>query len=625
MIMQTTSVRTGIFARPAVSMTRRSDGSILLSSRDRLRTPVRCVGEYLERWARDATDRPFLKERGLEGRWRGVTYGEARVQVRRLAAGLLDAGLSATHPVVILSGNSVEHGLLMLACLHVGIPVASISPAYSLMSKDFAKLKAIVRALDPGLIYVDDRARFAAALAAIRELHRATIVVGAGGVPLDGETNFVSLASSLETERVEQAFNGVSPDTIAKIMFTSGSTDEPKGVINTQRMLCANQQAIAQVLLLDESPILVDWLPWNHTFGGNHNFNLVLRTGGTLYIDSGRPLPGRFDDTLANLREISPTLFFNVPRAYDLLVSALSEDSALRDRFFSRLRLVFYAAAALPQHVWDCLRQLSMRSVATTTPMISSWGLTESAPAATVCHFQADRAGCIGVPIPGCELKLVPSGDKLEARVRGPNVTPGYFKRPDLTAKFFDDEGFFLTGDAVRLADPQRPELGLYFDGRIGEDFKLSTGTWVSVGDLRVRAVAALAPVAGDVVVAGHDRNEVGLLVFPNFEACRGLCSNLPDDATPDQIVGHRAVRACAEAGLRELARTNEGSSMRPTRALFMLEPPCADANEITDKGYINQRAVLARRSHLIEKLYLTPTDASVIEISSVDAHAPSH
>lgn len=624
MLTQARPLRARIFARPAVDMTRRLDGTILLSSRDRLETPARCVGEYLERWSRETPAQPFLMERGAKGLWQGVTYGEARERVRRLAAGLLDEELSVERPVVILSANSVEHGLLMLACLHVGVPVASVSPAYSLLSQDFAKLKAIVRALEPGLIYVHDRTPFAAALAAVQDLHEGKIVVGSGGVPADGETNFKSLESSREPERVERAFAGVSPDTIAKVMFTSGSTDEPKGVINTQRMLCANQQAIAQVLLCSESPTLVDWLPWNHTFGGNHNFNWVLRTGGTLYIDSGRPVPGRFDETLANLREIAPTLFFNVPRAYDLLVTELRNDPALCQHFFSRLRLIFYAAAALPQTLWDELDRLSIRTVARRTPMISSWGLTESAPAATVCHFQANRSGCIGVPIPGCELKLVPNGEKLEARVRGPNVTPGYWKRPDLTARFFDEEGFFLTGDAVRLADPLRPERGVCFDGRIGEDFKLSTGTWVSVGELRIRAIAALTPVAGDVVVAGHDRDEIGLLIFPNVEACRKLCPDLPQEATPEQILQHRAVRACAAAGLSELAQNGGGSSTRATRALFLAEPPSADANEITDKGYINQRAVLTRRSQLVETLYSIPTDASVIELSPVGEHAPA-
>lgn len=619
MTTQATPLAPGIFARPTVSITQSRDGSVVLSSRERLKTPARCVGEYLERWAREAPERHFLLQRGTDGRWQGITYAEARERVRRVASGLLDQGLSAERPLMILSPNSVEHGLLMLASLHVGIPVASISPAYSLLSQDFSKLKAIVRTLAPGLVYVDDRARFAPALAAVRELHDGKIVIGAGGVPLDGETNFKSLESPIETGRVERAFAGVSPDTIAKVMFTSGSTDEPKGVINTQRMLCANQQAIAQVLLTGERPTFVDWLPWNHTFGGNHNFNWVLRTGGTLYIDSGRPVPGGFDETLENLREVAPTLFFNVPRAYDLLVVALREDPAFCRHFFSRLRLIFYAAAALPQHLWDELKRLSLHAVARTTPMISSWGLTESAPAATVCHFQAERSGCIGVPIPGCEIKLVPNGDKLEARVRGPNVTPGYWKRPDLSAKFFDDEGYFSTGDAVRLADAERPELGLCFDGRIGEDFKLSTGTWVSVGELRIRAIAALAPLAQDVVVAGHDRDQIGLLIFPNFEACRRLCSGPVAGASPEQTLQHAAVRACAAAGLRELARVSQGSSTRPTRALLLVEPPSADANEITDKGYINQRAVLARRSQLVDTLYLAPTHASVIELSSTD------
>jgi feruloyl-CoA synthase len=430
-------------------------------------------------------------------------------------------------PVVILSENSVAHGLLMLACLHVGIPVSCVSPAYSLLSKDFRKLRTIVSALAPGVIYVASRARFAPALAAIRDLHAATLVIGRDDSPGDGALCFDSLRPSGDGDTVERAFASVSPDTIAKFLFTSGSTDEPKGVITTQRMLCSNQEAIAKIWpFIDDRPILVDWLPWHHTFGGSHNFNMVLKNGGAMYIDGGRPVPGSFDETLANLRDVAPTAFFNVPRAYALLVPALQSDATLREHFFSRLKLMLYAAAALPQDLWEALEALSLEALGRRLPMVSAWGLTETAPMATSCHFQAERSGVVGLPIPGCELKLVPNADKLEARVRGPNVTPGYLKRPDLTAASFDEEGFFRTGDALRWVDPERFDRGLLFDGRIGEDFKLTTGTWVSVGALRVRAIAALAPIAHDVVVTGHDRDEVGLLIFPNLVACRCLCED---------------------------------------------------------------------------------------------------
>jgi feruloyl-CoA synthase len=342
---------------------------------------------------------------------------------------------------------------------------------------------------------------------------------------------------------------------------------------------------------------------------------LILKHGGTLYIDGGRPVPKKFDETLANLREVAPTISCNVPRAYDLLVTALQSEPALRERFFSRMQLIFYAAAALPQHTWEALEALSLATLGRKLPMVSSWGLTETAPMATSCHFPADRSGVIGVPIPGCELKLVACAGKLEARVRGPNVTPGYWKRPDLTAKFFDAEGFFKTGDSVRFIDPEHPERGLLFDGRLGEDFKLSTGTWVSVGALRIKAIAALAPIAQDVVVTGHDRDEVGFLIFPNIEACQQLYDDASEAAPVTSILSREPVRARVVEGLRALERAGGGSSSYATRALLLEEPPSIDANEVTDKGYINQRAVLQNRAPLVEKLYQTPTEASVISL----------
>jgi feruloyl-CoA synthase len=610
-------------APPAVEVVRGSDG-IILRSLHPLREFARCTGEFLEQWAHSARDRPFLLERAAGAGWRGVTYGEALDRVRRVGAGLLGQAVSRERPVAILSENSVEHAILTLACLHVGVPVAPVSPAYSLVSRDFTKLRTIVRGLSPGLIYVSDPARFAPALAALRDLHDGMIVSGSAARAPDGVLAFDALESARDDDAVERAFRAITPDTIAKVLFTSGSTGEPKGVINTQRMLCSNQQALAQAwTFLGEPPVLVDWLPWHHTYGGNHNFNLVLRNGGTLYIDRGRPLPGQFEETLANLREIAPTLSLNVPRAYDLLVGALRADAALCERFFSRLQLISYAGAALPQHLWQSLQALAQQALGHTILQNSSWGLTETAPTATTCHTQPEHAGIIGLPVASCELKLVPNGDKLEARVRGPNVTPGYWRDPALTATFFDDEGFFKTGDALRFLDPEHPECGLLFDGRVGEDFKLSTATWVNVGALRLDALAALAPVAQDVVVAGHDRDELGLLIFPNLEACRRLCGDLPSDAAPALVLEHPAVRARVTAGLATLERDSSGSSRCARRALLMLEPPSIDAGEITDKGYINQRAVLLRRAMLVESLYQAPLDPRVIVPAA--GEAPDH
>lgn len=576
---------------------------------------ARCTGEYLERWARLEPDRPFLLKRSSDGSWQGVTYGGALARVRSLAGWLLGQGLSADRPVAILSENDVDPALLTLACLHVGIPVAPVSPAYSLVSEDFGKLRAVIGLLRPGVIYVAEESRFAKALAAMAGLHDAELVAS---VPSGAARSFESLTTAEDRHgAVAQAFAAVTPDTIAKFLFTSGSTGAPKAVINTHRMLCSNQQAIRQIWpFLEHPPVLVDWLPWHHTFGGNHDFNLVLANGGTLYIDGGRPVPGRFEQTLANLAEIAPTVFFNVPRAYELLVVALRRDATLRARFFSRLQLIFYAAASLPQHLWEALESLSLETLGRKLPMVSSWGLTETAPAVTSCPYPPDRSGVVGIPLPGCELKLVPDGDKLEARVKGPNVTPGYWRRPDLAEAAFDEEGYFKTGDAMRFVDPSRPELGLCFDGRIGEDFKLTTGTWVNVGALRLAAVAALAPIAQDVVVTGHDRNEIGLLVFPDLAACRTLCQGgPPGELSASRLLQHDAIRSHVARGLAALAARSTGTSTHATRALLLTDPPSVDAGEITDKGYINQRAVLTRRAALVGKLYGCPPDGDIVTL----------
>jgi feruloyl-CoA synthase len=588
-----------LFAMPEIAADRRPDGTIRLKSTASLQPHARCVGDWLEHWAQQTPDRIFLGERsGADAPWTTLTYRDALRQVRSVAAWILAQGLSAERPLVILSDNSIDHALLALASMHVGVPAAAISPAYSLVSKDFDKLKGMISLLEPGAIYVSSLKPFAAALAAIAPLHTARIVSGdAGG----GEViSFSAVAATPETSAVETAFANVAPDTIAKFLFTSGSTGTPKAVINTQRMLTSSQQAKAQTWSFLEDPqtdlVILDWLPWSHTFGANHNFNLVLRNGGTLYIDGGKPAPGLFATSLANLRSVMPTVYFNVPRGFDMLIAALRGDDELRRRFFNEVKFAFYAGAALPQNLWDAMAELSVKTVGRALPMVSAWGSTETSPLATDCHFQAERSGNIGVPIPATELKLVPSGDKLEVRVRGPNVTPGYWKAPELTAQAFDADGFYLIGDAVTFADPDHPEKGLFFDGRVAEDFKLNSGTWVSVGTLRVAGITALAPLAQDIVISGHGGDHVRFLVFPNIAACRAQAS-LPESADVNDVIGHDQVRAAIAQGLSRLkAQSGGGSSAHATRALLLAEPASVDGGEITDKGYINQRAVLTRR-----------------------------
>jgi feruloyl-CoA synthase len=557
-----------------VDVERRPDGALLLRSPQKLGAYPRCLTEWLVQWSDRTPSAIFLKERTPSGAWRELSYRQTYGEVRRIAQALLDLGLGAEKPVAILSDNSIDHALLALGAMHVGVPVAPVSPAYSLMSKDFAKLKMIFALLQPGLVWTSDPAKFAAALDA----------VGAKAA---------SLAKLLETNpgsTQEREFAKVNADTVAKILFTSGSTGVPKGVINTHRMLCANQQMLAQAwpFVEDKPPVVVDWLPWNHTFGGNHNFNLVLRNGGTMVVDGGKPVPGLVETTVRNLTEVAPTMYFNVPRGFDLLLPFLEKDERLRQNFFGRLDVIFYAAAALPQNLWDRLKKLSAKEDKNPA-MLSAWGSTETSPLATSVHFHMERPGVIGLPVAGCELKLVPAAGKLEVRVRGENVTPGYFRRPDLTAAAFDDEGFYRIGDAVKFADAADPAKGIVFDGRVAEDFKLSTGTWVHVGAIRVKLIAAGDPLIQDAVITGHDRDEIGALVFLSPAA----------KALPPEELKKKLLHAIAQF-------SGEASSSRPARLMAMSEPPSIDANEITDKGYMNQRAVLERRKDLVEKLYLS-------------------
>jgi feruloyl-CoA synthase len=608
-----------LFTDPAVTLEVRPDGSRLFHSKIELPEKyARCVGEWLEYWAQASPERLFLAERGAHDEWVRVSYGEAQKRVHYIGTCLLGRNLSAQHPVVILSDNGIEHALLMLAAMHVGVPSCAISSGNSLMSKDFAKLKDNIALLKPGLIYADPVERFMPAINAIDGLHDALVVAGGRSAPTPGTVPFSDLEGGADTAAVTKAFAAITPDTIGKFLFTSGSVGTPKAVINTHRMMCSSQAAkeMTWPFLRNKPPVLLDWLPWSHTFGSNHNFNLVLRWGGTLYIDEGKPTPAALGTTIRNLKEVSPTLYFSVPRAYDMLVPHLRDDAELRERFFRQLQLIFYAGAALPQHLWNELEKLSRLAIGTEVTMTSSWGSTETAPTATDCHFQAVRAGVIGVPVPGTTLKLVPMADKLEVRVGGPNVFPGYWKRPDLSAAAFDEEGYYLIGDAVQFVDPERPELGLLFDGRVGEDFKLQTGTWVHVGSLRVAGIDAFSPVAQDIVVTGHDRDEIGFLVFPNIPECRTLCPGLGPEASVERVLSTPAVVQRVRRGMAMMAQAG-GSSTYPARVLLMEEPPSVEAGEITDKGYINQRMVRTRRADLVEWLYADMVDKSVITVAS--------
>lgn len=601
------------FAPAAVDATPLADGGMLLRSAQKLEPYPRSLGEMLQHWAKETPDQVFLAERAGDS-WRRASYAEVLDAVRSIAQAILDRGLSPERPVAILSDNSIDHALVALGAMHVGVPVAPISPSYSLLSTDYGKLRHTLGLVEPGLVFVANGAPFAAALHKIG-LGEAELVVSTNppeGMPA---TPLAELLKTPPTPAVDEALHRVGPDTTAKILFTSGSTGMPKGVINTHGMLCSNQQALSQIwpFLSEKPPVIVDWLPWNHVFGGNCCFNMMLRHGGTIYIDDGKATPQLIKKTVANLREISPTIYFNVPRGYDMLLPYLEQDEVLRNHFFKRLDLIFYAAAALPPHLWGRLEDVAVAALGKRVPMVSGWGSTETSPFVTAVNYPIDHAGVIGLPIPGCQIKMVPNFGKLELRVRGPNITPGYYKRDDLTQKEFDDEGWYCIGDAGRLADPENPSLGIEFDGRVSEDFKLLTGTWVSVGNVRVKAITVGAPVFQDAVVTGHDREELGLLVFPSEEGCRSLCPDAPADATLAELIRDSRVRAHVAATLETLVAESTGSSNRPTRALLMDELPSIDANEITDKGYINQRGVLARRAALVERLYADEPDENVI------------
>jgi len=597
-----------------VAVERHSDGTIVMRSPHVVPAYPRMLTERLVHWAKIAPDRIFLAQRDAAGAWRSMSYAQTLAAVRALGAALLARGLNAERPVAILSGNDIEHALIAVAAMHVGIPYAPISVPYSLLSQDFGKLKSIIEILSPGLVFANNGTAFARAIAAA--LPRAVEVAVTANAPADRTTT--SLAALLQTppaSAVEAAHARVKPDQAAKILFTSGSTGRPKGVENTHRMLAANQAMIraAMPFVGEEPPILVDWLPWNHTFGSNHNFGLVLDNGGSLYIDEGKPLPGPIETTVRNLREIAPTIYFNVPKGFEMLLPYLAADGALRDTFFSRLKVLFYAGAGLAQHVLDGFQELAVKTTGERILFMSSLGSTETAPAALSCNWQSERAGNIGVPLPGVTLKLIPCEGKLEARLQGDNIMPGYWRAPELTADAFDEEGFYKIGDALKFADPADPAKGMLFDGRLAEDFKLATGTWVSVGPLRSAFIAHCAPLVRDVVLAGAERDEVTALIFPDVDACRAIAADLASDAPVPHVLGDPRVRAAFARKLGGFAAASTGTSNRIVRAVLLAEPASLDIGEMTDKGSINQRAVLAHRTAIVEALYADPPPPEII------------
>jgi feruloyl-CoA synthase len=624
--------------RPVVD--RDASGAIRVRAAQPLGAYPRSITDRLVHWASAAPDRTLLAWREGDGFAR-LTYGDALTRVRSVAQALLDRGLSAERPLAILSGNDVHHLVLALAAQYAGVLYAPVSPAYSLVSQDLGTLTHVARVLTPGLVFAADD-RYARAVAAI----------AAPGVETLDASGLSTLLGTEPGPGVDRAHAAIEPDAPAKILFTSGSMGVPKGVVNTHRMLASNQQMILQTFpfLGDEPPVFVDWLPWHHTFGGNHNVGITIYNGGSLYLDEGRPLPGLFDESVRNLRDVGPTVYFNVPRGYEELVKALARDRALAERFFSpRLRLLFYAGASLAQPVADELARLALETCGERVLLVTGLGSTETAPMAICRAWESDVASAIGLPVPGVEMKLVPTGqseraqraqrashangagpgaparervggsagakppgERYEVRVSGPNVTPGYWRNDETTAAAFDEDGFYCMGDAVRLADANDLSQGVLFDGRLGEDFKLSTGTWVSVGALRARVIAHFAPYVRDAVITGHDRDTVGMLAVPDPDACRRLCPELAD--TPlAAVAAHPAVRAMLTGRLASLSAGATGSATRIERAILLVDPLSLDHQEVTDKGSINQRAVLARRAHLVDALYADAPGAHVL------------
>ncbi|MEO5923792.1 MAG: feruloyl-CoA synthase [Bryobacteraceae bacterium] len=582
-----------------VVMDRKSDGTIYVRAVQQLGPYPSRMTDRLDYWAAQTPDRTFIAQRTKEGPWRRLTYADAAAQARRIGQALVQRNLSPERPIAILSGNDIEHALLGLGAMYAGVPFSPISTAYALVSKDYGKLKHIFGKLTPGLVFAANGTQYSKAIQAVIKDAELVCVTD----PLPGATMFSDLAGTQAGPELESAHANVGPETVFKILFTSGSTGMPKGVIYTHRMWTSNQQQVRQswLFLEDEPPVILEWLPWNHTFAGSKDFGMILYNGGTLYLDDGKPVPGAFDETLRNLREIAPTIVLNVPKGFEAVIPYLRKDADFRKHYFSHLKALFYAGAGISQEVWDALQDLSVEACGERILMLSGLGATETGPFALWVGKDVRRAGECGVPAPGMELKLIPSGRKLEARVKGPNVTQGYWNEPELSKAAFDEEGFYKLGDALRFVDESDPSLGFIFDGRIAEDFKLSTATWVSAGPLRVNFLAHFAPYAREVVIAGADRAYVSVLVFPDIDACRELYS---EPCSVPELLARPEVRAKFKELMTSMAKESTGSSNRITRAIVLDIPPSIDAHELTDKGSISQRAVLDNRADVVDEIY---------------------
>ncbi|GAA4394403.1 feruloyl-CoA synthase [Nibrella viscosa] len=578
------------------------DGSIHLRLEQPLAPFPKKLTEKLVYWADRQPDKLFLARRNKQGDWVTLSYRQTLDRVRSIAQYLLNLGLTANETIVILSENSLEHALLALAAVHIGIPYSPISPPYSLVSADLERLKHCLQLMTPKVIFAQNGRVYARASQLAQSLFPSvTIITAEEGDAVD----FSDIMAVEPTHTVDEAFAGVRPDGVAKVLFTSGSTGLPKGVINTHQMWCANLQQITQVFpfMADKPPVFIDWLPWNHTFGGNHNFGLALYHGGTLYLDDGKPTAQGIETTVQNLREISPTAYFNVPKGFEMLIPYFEREPELRRTFFKNLSMLFYAGASLAQPVWNRWEELAVETIGERVPIITGLGCTESGPSAMFANWGGSFSGLLGVPVAGMQVKLVPNGDKLEARYKAPNVTPGYWRNEEATRSAFDEEGYYKTGDAVKFLDENNPDKGLVFDGRIAEDFKLSTGTWVNVGAMKAKVIAAGSPVVQDVVIAGLDREYVGAILFLNPDACRQLC-RLSSEVPAKEAFQHPTVKAYIDQFLVTINQTATGSATRVERAVVALDPPSIDLGEITDKGSLNQRAILRHRASLVDELY---------------------
>ncbi|CAM5547945.1 feruloyl-CoA synthase [Eoetvoesiella caeni] len=589
-----------------ISKTVREDGTIVLTNDQPLGEVTTRIGDWLEHWASHTPDAAFLSEKDRNGNWTSLTYKATREKVGRLAQGLLDLGIGLDQPVVALSPANIEQALLMLATLHIGRPFTTVSTAYSWPTKDYTKISGILKKLRPALIYASHGSMFAGAIAAARL--SCPVLLGENTEAVPGALTMAEVANARETDAVASAFATITSATAAKHLLTSGSTGLPKIVINTHGMLCANQKQIqlAWPFLLDEKPRLLSWLPWSHTFGTNFNFNMMLANGGTYYFDEGRPTPELIKVTVQNMSEVQPTLFFDVPRAYDFALDILEHDLPMAQKAFENVQVGFYAGAALPTSTWNRFNRLIEETQGRRIVLSSSIGSTETGPVGTFIHWLNDSPRCVGLPVAGTTIKLIPNNDKFELRIKGPQVFPGYVDEPELTADAFDEEHFYKIGDACKLVDPEQPDKGIAFDGRIAEDFKLTTGTWVSVGTLRLQAMTALSPYARDVILTGHERSEIGLLIFPAEAAHQLSASKLGSFITES---------------LQKMRNANGASSSKsPMRALVLDSQPLLEQGEITDKGYINQRIALEIHEHEVRQLYeATQSEANIVVLPSVN------